>query len=463
MTPRIRLIVNILAWFVFLLVAPFLISYSMGHRFTPTSPNPRSVGTFLLRTIPNNANVFLNDKKTNNKTPSSIQNLLPGSYNLRIEKEGYRKWNKNLPITGKMITDARDIRLIPSVIEEDVMRSDIINFFISPKRQWLGLIEKTKNAKQLRIVEFSKYAEPGILVKIPINNKEEVDVIWSLNEDFLLLKLSLEKSYRHYLINIKSGNTTELADDGSKIAGWVSTLTEEKIVKLKAKKTILAPLKGTGTETISQNTEAISSNGYGFALLESIDNKYQIRTFSSSGNEQDLVEMPDLDNYSITDLVYSSTGDIAILVQPTQKLMVWDNSEQAWHKVTDHAENILWSPEGDKIAWQESEFDLWVMNLHEKRTLLNRFAPELIARLSTPIRKPAWYAGSHQILFFEKDTLIIADLDPRNGHIIDSLISTNLGDSIAEVIQNGDEIIATVARENKLVLSRFFMLEKADR
>jgi hypothetical protein len=463
MTPRARLIVNILAWFAFLAIAPFLISYSMGHRITTNSANPVSVGTFLLRTVPNGAEVFLNEKLLGNKTPSSIQNLLPGQYNLRVEKDGYRQWNKKLPITGTLITDIRDVRLIPAVIEEDVMRTDIINFSISPKRQWLGLIDKTKNGNQLKIVSFNKYADPGINVKVLINSKETVNFLWSPNEDYLILQLSMNKTSRNYLVEINNGNSTELVNDGSKIMGWVSTLTDEKLVKLKSNKTIISPLKGTGTETISLKTEAISFNTNSFAILEKNDEKYNIRTFSLSGNEQDQISVPSLAKFPINDIFLSSSGDIAILVQPTQKLMIWDNTDHSWHEITEHADNINWSPEGDKISWQESEFDLWIMNLHEKRTLLNPFVPELIARLSSPIRKPAWYAGSHQILFFEKDTLKIAELDPRNGHIIESLISTNISDSKAEVIQNGDEIIATVSHENVPALSRFFMLEKADR
>ncbi|MDO8512215.1 MAG: PEGA domain-containing protein [bacterium] len=463
MTPRIRLIVNILAWLVFLLVAPFLISYSMGHRFTPISPNSVSVGTFLIRTIPNSATITINDKKLSNKTPTSIQNLLPGNYNIKLEKDGYRSWVKNLPIIGTMITDARDVRLVPFNIEEDVMRSNVVNFNISPKRQLLGIFEQIKNGYQLRIVPINKYSDTGTIVKLSINKKESANILWSPNEDFIALTLTTGKSSRHYLIEISTGTATPLTDDESKLVGWIATLTEEKLIILKNKKAIITSLKSSGTETISQDAEAISFTANGFAILENNAEKYTIRTYSSSGNEQDQIETPTLSKNSISNLIYSPTGDIAILVQPTQSLIVWDNSERVWHNVTTHAESVSWSPEGDKIAWQESEFDLWVMNLHEKRSPLNHFSPELIARLSSAIRKPTWYAGSHQILFFEKDILKMADIDQRNGHIIYNLISTNRGDGTAEVIQNGDEIIATVARENKLVLSRFFMLEKADR
>lgn len=463
MSKRARLLVNILAWLAFLMVAPFLISYSMGHRFTPTSPNPVSVGTFLIRTNPNNANVFLNGKIIGNKTPTSIQNLLPDTYNLRIEKEGYRSWKKNLPIIGTMITDARDIRLIPSTIEEDIMRANVTNFFISPKRQWLALVEQTKNGFQLRIVPFNKYNDIGTLAKVTINKKEAVEVVWSASGDYLALTLVSDKTARNYLIETSSGKTTLLANDNSRIVGWLSSLTEEKPVKLKNGKIIIASLKSNGTKTISEQATAISFSGNGFAILENNAGIYSIRTFSLSGSEQDKIMPPELGNNPISNIIYSPAGDLCILIQPAQKLVIWDNSSRLWHNVSEHAENIRWSPEGDKIAWQESEFDLWVMNLHEQRTLLEQFVPELIARLSTQIRKPTWYAGSHQILFFEKDILKIADLDPRDGHIIDNLISTNRGDGDAEIIQDGDEIIATVQRENKPALSRFFMLEKSDR
>lgn len=463
MAPRTRLFVNILAWLAFLLVAPFLISYSMGHRFTPISPNSVTVGTFLLRTIPSGADVFLNDKKAGGKTPSSIQNLLPGSYNLRISKDGYRDWQKNLPIVGTMVTDARDVRLLPVAIEEDVMRGSITNFFISPKRQKLCLIEQTKSGFQARLVPFNKYADAGTLIKIAVGKREKVSVLWSPSEDNLILTLTSDKSARNFLVNTATGKATALTPDDAKIFGWVATLTDEKLVKLKQNRAIIAPLNSTGTETLSQTTQAISFSDHGFALLENNNGQYNIRTFSQSGNEQDQIAIPEANNNIVSEIFYSPAGDIALLAGTAQNLIVWDSAERIWRNVSAHAENVRWSPEGDKIAWQESEFDLWVMNLHEKRTLLTPYVPELIARLSTAIRAPFWYAGSHQILFFEKDVLKIADLDPRDGHRIENLISTNRGDGTAEVIQNGDEIIATVQREKEFMLSRFFMLEKSDR
>lgn len=463
MSRRVRIIVNVLAWLTFIAIAPFLISYSMGHRITPTQPNPVAVGTFLIRTIPNGASILLNGEKLGSKTPNSVQDLLPGSYSIELQKEEYRTWKKSLPITGTMVTDLSNTRLIPKTIEEDVVRGNVTDFFISPKRRWLVVKEPIKKGYQMRIVRFKNYDETGKIININIGNGESTDIVWSPSEDNFILVVVAQKNTKNYLINTSTGISKIISGENVKIIGWTTSLTEEKLLEIKNKKLLISPLTGGGSETISEAIIDAKSNGGDFAILESGTDTYRIKLFSQSGNEKDEIILPDLKNNTPDNLLLSPSGDIVVLTQPNQHLIVWDNSDRVWHSITDHAENISWSPDGEKISWQESEFDLWVMNIHEKRSPLKIYAPELITRLSTPIRNITWFAGSQHLLFYEKDVIKIADLDHRDSHRIESLISTNSGDSKMAVIQNGDEIIATVRRKNTPVLSRFFMLAKEDR
>jgi len=464
MSHRMRIFLNVLAWTAFLVIAPFLISYSLGRKITPVSTQPETVGAFLVRSIPSGANIVLNEKNVSSKTPTAIQNLLPGNYNLEINKDGYRLWKKLLPISGTMITDVRDVRLIPEKIEEDVMRGNVVDFYLSPKRQTIAVLEDSKNNRKIRILSLRNFSDIGIAADLVIDRQEKIQWFWSPDEDLAILTLTSRKPSRNILLDLKTGKTSSLPEENSKIVGWVSDLSGEKTLKIKGPKAILSSFQNDGTETISESALQINFSNNGFAILEKDETqKYVIRTFSNSGRETDKIYPPDSVKNGVDNIFLSPRGDIALLAQPNQKLFIWDTDERLWHEITSHAENVIWSPEGDKISWQESEFDLWAMNLHEKRALLSPYIPELITRISTAIRKPTWYAGSHHLVFLERDTVNIIEIDPRSGHRTESIISTNRGDGSFEVIENGDLIIATVQRDDQSVLSRFFMLTQPDR
>jgi len=464
MSRRLRIALNILAWAAFLVIAPFLISYSLGRKISPISTQTGTVGTFLVRSIPGGASISVNKNIISTKTPGAIQNLLPGNYDLELSKDGYKPWTKSLPISGTMITDVRDVRLIPEKIEEDVMRGNVVDFYLSPKRQILAVLEDSKNNRRIRILPLRNFADTGIVADLVLNRQDKIQWFWSPDEDLAVLTLTSGKSSQNILLDLKTGKTNLLPEENVQIAGWISDFTGEKILKLKGEKAILSSFQNDGTETISESALQTSFSNAGFALLEKDETQnYVIRTFSSSGRETDKIYPPDSTKDGINNIFLSPKGDIALLAQPNQKLFIWDNEERFWHEITDHAENVVWSPEGDKISWQESAFDLWAMNLHEKRSVLSPYIPELMARISTAIRKPIWYAGSHHLIFLERDNVNMIELDPRSGHRMESIISTNRGDGNLEIVENGDLIIAAVQHENQLVLSRFFMLTQPDR
>ncbi len=465
MTRRMRLVANILAWAAFITIAPFLISYSMGHKITPSLPNPVPVGAFLVRSFPSEATLYINDQQINNKTPTSVNNLLAGNYRVTLKKNAYRTWQKTLPIVGTKITDIRNVRLIPETIEEDILRGNVLDFFVSPKRQWLAVVEQTARGKQVRVVSLKNFSEPGTVIKTAFGKKEKAELIWSPDENQIVLSLQLENGNKNFLVQRATGKVEKIGDEKTKVIGWVSTLTEQRIIEMKGTQIFIAPsTETTKPEVISEVATLAASNQDEFIILENPKiGDAIIKIYSSSGKNQDALYLPEMNGDQVGKITLSSAGDIAIETRDQHKLFIWDKTERAWHFISDSVFNSRFSPEGNKVLWQESEFDVWAMNLHEKRTILTPYTPELVARLSNTIRNPIWYAGSNHVIFFEKDVIKIAEVDHRDGHRIENLISTNRGDGRTEIIEDGNIILATVQRKEGFVLSRFFMLTALDR
>lgn len=120
----------------FIVITPNVVLYSAGykidlrHPFTPLMV--QKTGMTIIQSEPAGAKIFLNDRaqkkssllflKEENlvKTPAKIKDLLPGSYDLRVEADGYWPWNRRIKIYPGEITHVLDIKLfkknLPSLI-----------------------------------------------------------------------------------------------------------------------------------------------------------------------------------------------------------------------------------------------------------------------------------------------------------------------------------------------------------
>lgn len=96
---------------IFLVTAPILIFYTSGYRFNPNKISIERNGTLIVDSSPRFATVFLNGTNVNDSTPTTLQNLSPGPYNIRVTRNGYLPWEKTLEIRPEQVTFANAVHL----------------------------------------------------------------------------------------------------------------------------------------------------------------------------------------------------------------------------------------------------------------------------------------------------------------------------------------------------------------
>src|SRR3989344_3960150 len=82
------------------------IFYARGYRFDPTNPGTilEGTGLLVLTSRPDGARVLINSHFTT-ATNNTI-NLTPGSYKVRVEKDGYFPWEKTIEIKKEAVSQA---------------------------------------------------------------------------------------------------------------------------------------------------------------------------------------------------------------------------------------------------------------------------------------------------------------------------------------------------------------------
>src|SRR5476651_1536609 len=110
---RKQITISALILLFMLTATAIVVLYGRGYRFgfDKGSPNLSGTGLLVATSSPDGAQVFVNNHLTT-ATANTI-NLAPGTYDVKISKEGYLPWEKTLVVKNEVVTKA-DALLFPT-------------------------------------------------------------------------------------------------------------------------------------------------------------------------------------------------------------------------------------------------------------------------------------------------------------------------------------------------------------
>lgn len=113
---------------VFLLLAPVLATYALGYTFDFSKKELAKTGGIFIKSRTRNLAIFINNNFVKETSLLSSGVLLPGMepsvYLIRAEKENYQSWSKTAEVTPGIVTELRNILLIPQKITSATSTSE---------------------------------------------------------------------------------------------------------------------------------------------------------------------------------------------------------------------------------------------------------------------------------------------------------------------------------------------------
>lgn len=107
-------------FFIFILIAPILIALSYGYRLDFGTGVVEKRGGIFVKSKTTRLSIFLNGNFVKETSLFSGGALLPevppGTYLLRIEKQGFRPWSKTVGVEPALVTELRQVLLLPRTI-----------------------------------------------------------------------------------------------------------------------------------------------------------------------------------------------------------------------------------------------------------------------------------------------------------------------------------------------------------
>jgi hypothetical protein len=147
MTRGTRRIIFCLFLIAFIILVPSIILYALGYGFDFDKKTFVNTGAIYLKSYPSKAEIYIDDK-LRGKTNEFIGHLIPKVYEIKIIKEDYHPWQKNLTIKSGLVSKADNIFLVPFnpkislVDEKSEIYSSFENPYLMPISQLTELIKK---------------------------------------------------------------------------------------------------------------------------------------------------------------------------------------------------------------------------------------------------------------------------------------------------------------------------------
>lgn len=165
-------------------------------------------GLIYVDSKPSGANVYLNGEQQRGTTDSRL--VVPaGTYDIGINKPGYRNWTRELKLEGGSLRRITYPRLVPEQLETNSALSFRANpQFISQSidKRWL-LASFSSNPLELALVDLDPASPTSTPLQIPediVDEPEEgvVEVVeWAQDNRFVLVKHTVDKKITYILID----------------------------------------------------------------------------------------------------------------------------------------------------------------------------------------------------------------------------------------------------------------------
>jgi hypothetical protein len=108
---KIRAVLFYLSVCIFFAGLPFILTFTLGYQFDPRTFKFTTTGLISLKTQPAGASVLLNGKLFSEKTPCSLNELLPGTYRVELTLEDYYPYTADVEVLADRVSRMEKIIL----------------------------------------------------------------------------------------------------------------------------------------------------------------------------------------------------------------------------------------------------------------------------------------------------------------------------------------------------------------
>ncbi len=362
MTPRQRNFFFFFFFFLFLIVSPSLILFSLGYRIDFKRKKIAQTGGIFVKAVPKEVEVFVDGKFVAKTDPLFgsvlIENLLPGKHKVKVEKEGFFPWEKELEVKEKQVTEIKNLVLFPKNLKFWPLFQNIKSFWLSPDGKKLILKEGTNENWSLKLLSLEKKVKTHLLSQEDFLARANVISVEFKNSNEIEVLLDFGGTPKKFLINLRDKTTKETKEELPKNFLWRKEKDEKECF--------------------------LESSGFLFCENEKIN---RLSFFPKKDSHLDFEILKD--NF---------------LLREDKILYQLNKDSGAFEKIFDGINGIQRSPDSKNLAIF-SDFEIWLLKESGEILFLNRFS-EKISNLQ--------WLNSNYLIFSVGKKIKVSEIDLRD-------------------------------------------------
>jgi len=372
MNNTLRKLTTIFFFILFFVLSPLIIFYAKGYRFNTDTRSVEKNGAFYVKSFPKGADIYVDDVRTDKKTPTQLIDIKPDLHKLKVAKELYTDWEKELKIYPGETTFAEDVVLFLSSRPKEVLDNGSTNYVVNESKDKYAYINEANSlfitdleqARTVQVYDFSQnlnlldwsYDNESILLSdenfyyiFNINKKElekinlkvKDKIVWDNKNTNIIWFLSDAKLYTYDFSS--KNNLPEAVAVKSKIfiINDFDILDDNIILQYEFNENqFVEQLQKSDFATIS----SIKDLSYGKieTLVANDDNLILIlgSKLLIKNKERDLISIP---------VTKAKIHDDRILITSGHEILLY-NFKEDWQELIDRSSqivsDILWHPNG---------------------------------------------------------------------------------------------------------------------
>jgi len=128
---------------------------------------------------------------------------------VKVEKENFYPWQKNLTIQSRFTTFAENIFLFEKNQPKKIMDGNVVFFSLSPNNQDAVFIKKENVGKEIWHIDLEDH-KTNLLYRLPSKTNETVNVEWSADGQKIVINQA--KTEKYIVLDIKADNASVYDD-----------------------------------------------------------------------------------------------------------------------------------------------------------------------------------------------------------------------------------------------------------
>ena len=472
MTRKFRTILFLICVFLLFSTAPSVILYSQGYRIDFANKKIVQTGALYFKIIPKSVEINVKPitqepfshslmnkeikKQTNFLTGSTlIENLLPATYEIEIKKQNYHDWKKSLKVEEKLVTENKNLILVPKNPDFMLLHKNIESVWLSPNKEKIIIQKNTEQGWRLEIFDVEENKKTNLLESMSCLSKLNatptkslrassaertkqslnislLDLEFSLDSKKILLKTlqkNPEQKTIYFVLELSNEPLLFCLDfleqdienlyfgekNSKKIFFTEQSSQDEKqdnenlitnllfvadYEKKEVESLIVADL--ISYKITDENIIWLSKNGFVYKsnLRGETLETFNLRPIDLFGK-----------NYEIT----AFSGQILLTIDDS--LFFLNEKTKEFEKISDNINNFKLSSDNKKIAYFNNS-EIWIFFLEEQKSQPQRHAYEkvFLTRFSEKINNCLWLSNHYLILSIgnNEQTIKITEIDDRD-------------------------------------------------